>query len=282
MKKVNIFLIILILVFGGYLLYYQISSRNNTEKDTQISQEQEGNDTVITDIIENRKAPEPKNPLVIPEEELIKQIKNKEYLESTYMSLEYSKINNTQLVNTLTDYVSDGTNMKPEDISSLIDIHEKTFLNRYLKVFVMAPDSELYSMNSQMRRILYQMKSAYDTLSSYGGKKNTAILTEGTEGAPQEPAEPTPSSEEEIEYNIEDIRTGIQQLEQVNLLVDEALETLGKEDIEIEQKWLETNVTESDIVEVIDKSNSMSIEDSEPYYEMDEEVEEEITETEED
>lgn len=282
MKKINLFLLVLVLVLGVFILAKQFMP-----KDTEVTDAP----PVVDESVDVREVglsdPESPEATKISEVELHKHIKNKRYLENTYMALEYSKVNNKQMIETLKAYADDNTKMKPEDVTELIQIHEKTFLNRYLKVFVSSPDSELIELNTEMRRIFYQMKIGFDELHSYGAipiaKSSTS--PEGAvdaEGNPVEPPEgqtapaagatgttgtssPTTSSTQpttmtatvpsEPVYEMNDILLGIQKLEEAESYVNEALKLLGLADIEIEKQWLAAGISESDLNEIIDKTN---------------------------
>lgn len=257
---------------GGILLYKQLAPKSDTEVAPSVPTGEQ-REVGLSE-------PKSKEETKISEEELQKQIRNKTYLESTFMALEYSKVNNVEMMNTLKGYVDDNSKMKKEDVVQLIDIHEKTFLNRYLKVFVSSPDPELTELNSKMRRIFYQMKVGFDTLDAYGAipvEVPTTAPAEGTEGevppegeaitneTPSTGSQPTSLHDTvkpaEPKFDNNDLMLGLQQLEQVSELVDEALKDLGVQDIKIDKKWLDSGVSESDIVEVIDKSNAVPVQE---------------------
>lgn len=252
MKKLNIFLIILIIVFGSYLIYHQLSNRN--PEPVQISEQQQEQTTndkkdegrvspSDRDIIKDKK-------VIIPEKDLLVQVNNKNFLEETYMALEYSKINNEQLISTLKAFVDNNNRMQPDDVIRLIEIHEGTFLNRYLKIFVMNVNSDLSSVNAEMRRLFYQMKAAYDVLSAYGSRDPLLGYSEIDHDRPVNRA-----LKDERTYDINKLKQGIHELELANQIVDEALEKLGKEDIKIERVWIDANLSEKDILNVLDKTN---------------------------
>lgn len=270
MKKLNLFLLILVLVLGVFILVKQFLPSGSNEPDVPSEVTQPVDDTREVGLSEAKSPEETK----ISETELHKHVKNKRYLDNTYMALEYSKVNNAQLADTLKAYMDDNTKMKPEDVSALIEIHEKTFLNRYLKVFVSAPDAEMQELNSEMRRIFYQMKLGFDSLRKYGAIPVAPAPAVGEDGQPIDPATVDPNAAPaeggegtapattpaytgpaEPKYDLNDIRIGLQQLEQVQPLVEDALAKLGKEDIKIEIKWVEAGISESDLLEVMDKTN---------------------------
>lgn len=250
MKKINIFLIILIIVFGSYLIYHQLSNRQPepievTEQHEQIIEEnKEGR------VSESSREIIQEKPVIIPEKDLLVQINNKNFLEETYMALEYSKVNNEQLISSLKAFVDNNNRMQPADVVRLIEIHEGTFLNRYLKIFVMNVNSELSSVNTEMRRLFYQMKSAYDVLSAYGGRDPLLGYSEIDSERPVNRA-----LEDERTYDLNKLKQGIHELELANEIVDEALEKLGKEDVKIERVWIDANLSEKDILNVLDKTN---------------------------
>lgn len=284
-KKINIFLIVLIILLGGFLLYFQLFQKNkpivNGAKDNQnktqtTEQNSSTNNDLLTPIVPNvnldtetgyRDIVDSKPAVTIPEEELVAQIQNKEFLEATYMALEYSKLNNTQLIETLKNYAQDETTMKQEDVSKLIQIHNKTFTNRYLKVFVLSPTEELADLNSDMRDIFYAMKDAFSTLGLYGAKiyNTPAPVTEQatetvTSSAPNNFVGYIENKDEyTIKYEMSDINLGIKKLEQANAAVNKALESLGVQDIDIEQLWIDANITQQDIITAIDNSNATYI-----------------------
>lgn len=269
MKKINIFLFILIFVIGGVILFKQLAP----EPDETLSPSEPVGEQREVGLAEPKSPEETK----LSEAELQKHIKSKMYLESTFMALEYSKVNNVEMMSNLKGYLDDNSKMKKEDVVKLIDIHEKTFLNRYLKVFVSSPDPELNELNSKMRRIFYQMKVGFDTLDTYGTIPVEVPTTEPTgegdvppEGeAISEDAAPAPAGNQptslhdrkkpaEPKFDNNDLQLGIQQLEQVAPLVEEALKELGIQDIKIEKAWLRAGISESDITGVIDKSNAIT------------------------
>lgn len=243
---INIFLLIIALVAGGYMLYKNLFNKAE-QAITDIKDEME---TVTGPMEEIDKILDGSSNISngeISEEELIRQIKNKRYLENTYLALQYSKVNNRELRTTLKNYLDDNTQMKPKDVSHLIDLHERTFLNRYLKVFVITPDEELHDLNSKMRRIFYQMKLGFDTLNQYSNESDSIVN-------PKDKERPL-YKEPDVDYKPENIRQGISQLESADSLVDEALEELGRVDVVIERQWLESGLSESDITDIIDKTN---------------------------
>lgn len=154
-KKINITLLVLILVFGGFLLYRQLMG--SPEKQTSsVGQSQ-------TVSLENN-GPQQK----IDEKTLKEDITNKRYIEQSYMALEYSKVNNKDLIKQIKAFVDGTSKAKAADIADLINIHEKTFTNRYMKVFVSGHTEELASLNKDMLAEFYQMKRGFDTLHSFG------------------------------------------------------------------------------------------------------------------
>lgn len=276
MKKINIFLMILVLVLGGFILVKQFLPDSPEVADVPPVVDEVTGEVREVGLSE----PESAESTKISEVELHKHIKNKRYLENTYMALEYSNVNNKQMIDTLKAYSEDNTRMKPEDVADLIQIHEKTFLNRYLKVFVSSPDVEMLELNSEMRRIFYQMKVGFDDLHAYGAVPlpQTGAPAEGQEGAPPAEgqtapaagavgsAEPSTTSgtnqpvslkqeKREPVYEMNDILSGIQKLEEANAYVAEALKLLGLADIEIEKQWLKAGISESDLNEIMDKTN---------------------------
>ena len=252
MKKINVFLIILILVFGTYLVYNQLSNRQSEPNIADNSQEQIDIDEEIEGPHNNAARPlvAEKEPLIISERDLIRQINNKKFLEETFMALQYSKINNEQLIDTLKAFLDDNNRMKPEDVVRLVDIHERTYLNRYLRVFVMTTDEEMHSLNSEMRRLMYQMKASYDILSAYGESDPKLGFSDIDNDRPVNRAR-----KDERVFDINKLRQGIHELETANMFINEALQKLGEEDIKIERKWMDANLSENDILEVLDKTN---------------------------
>ena len=93
-NRLIIFIVIIFVVLGcftcGYLLFSNKDDKQTvatTETTTPIATAE----TVTTrDILKE------KEPIIISDDELIAQIKNKRYLESSYMALEYSKISNAK------------------------------------------------------------------------------------------------------------------------------------------------------------------------------------------
>lgn len=276
MKKINIFLMILVLVLGGFILVKQFLPETPEVADVPPVVDEGTGEVREVGLTEPESAESSK----ISEVELHKHIKNKRYLENTFMALEYSGVNNKQMIDTLKAYSEDNTRMKPEDVAELIQIHEKTFLNRYLKVFVSTPDVEMLELNSEMRRIFYQMKVGFDDLHAYGSVPipQTAEPVEGEEGAPPAEGQTAPAADatgtaapaatsgtnqpislktekREPVYEMNDILSGIQKLEEADAYVAEALKLLGLADIEIEKKWLKAGISESDLNEIMDKTN---------------------------
>lgn len=278
MKKVNIFLMILVLVLGLFIIVKQFLPESSEVADVPPIVDEETGEVREVGLSE----PESAESTKISEVELHKHIKNKRYLENTFMALEYSSVNNKQMIDTLKAYSEDNTRMKPEDVAELIQIHEKTFLNRYLKVFVSAPDAELLELNSEMRRIFYQMKVGFDNLHAYGsvplpkstesvegaegtssteGKTAPAANATGSAGSTSTPASGTnqPISlkveKREPVYEMSDILAGIQKLEEADAYVAKALKSLGIADVAIEKKWLKAGISESDLNEIMDKTN---------------------------
>lgn len=250
MKKINIFLIILILVLGSFLVYKQLQPKtieldpsNEAINGIEVITEENQSSTIgiETDLTDKK---------IIPEHELIQEIKNKRYLESTFMALEYSKVNNKELVNSLKSYLDNNSTMTEEDVVRLIETHEKTFLNRYLKVFVMNPDESLFELNSEVRRVFYQMKDGFETLKNYKVIIPTEVSVEG-----EDSSQTTSTEKNEQTYDSSKLQQGIQKLESVYSLVDDALILLAEEDIKVEEKWLSYGLTEKDIFDVIDKTN---------------------------
>lgn len=293
MKKINLILIILILFLGGFVVFNQLSKDDSNQVDDAPL-------TTDDNYTQERQVglsePLPAEETKLTEVELFKHIKSKRYLENTYMALEYSKVNNKQLLDTLKTYTTDETTMKPEDAAKLIEIHEKTFLNRYLKVFVSTPDEELLELNNEMRRLFFQMKTGFDTLHAYGSVPLTSMTPEEAVKAVGEDAEgevssavesgatgtsgeqgdgtttnvdinniPITQSTKPAEpvYDINVIIQGIKQLEEAEALVSSALKKLGIADIVIEQQWLRAGISESDLTQIMDKTNIVNPELSE-------------------
>lgn len=288
MKKINIILLVLILVLGGFILVSQLTKGKDTSDvdfNTSLSEPSEDEYTGGTSTVGFEET-KPTEETKITEIELHNQIKDKRFLENTYMALEYNKVNNKTLINTLKTFVDDETTMKEEEVTQLILLHEKTFLNRYMKVFVSTPSDDLLELNNEMRRVFFEMKLAYDTLHQYGvmydpnAVNTTFINDDGTVGAgegevsdaassgavssDQQAEMPeydingipiTKKSTKEANYDINVIREGIQKLERAETLVYDALKKMGSADILIEQKWLKAGLSEGEITEVMNKTN---------------------------
>lgn len=255
MKKLNIILIVLIFLVGGFLLFSQLNGRKPVEENSGIKPNTEETNPINeeTTVVGVRPVAEEKDTL--SEEQLIMDIKNKKYLESTFMALEYTKINNAQLASTLKGYLENNTKMKPEDVVNLIEIHEKTFLNRYLKVFVMSPTSEYNYLNKEMRRIFYQIKNGFDIINKYEVLP-VAKDTTDTNGVVEVGASANvKSSKEEVTYDPNAISTGINQLLSVESHINDALNKLGVVDTEIETRWVEYGLTEHEILEILNNTN---------------------------
>lgn len=286
MKKLNIILLVLVLGLGGFILVSQLLGKDSEEvsfEDTPLVEEDSYTEGTSTVGFEETK---PTEETKITEIELHNQIKDKRFLENTYMALEYNKVNNKTLINTLKTYVDDPTTMKEEDVTQLILLHEKTFLNRYMKVFVSTPSEDLLDLNNEMRRVFFEMKLAYDTLHQYGvyydpnaTQSDISIDSEGnvldegeisgaaesgtvanneTQELPQYDINGIPLNTtvvREPNYDINFIREGLQKLEQSERLVYDALKKMGLEDIEIEKKWLAAGLSQGELTDVMDKTN---------------------------
>ena len=274
MKKINIFLIILVLVLGSFLLYHFFSKSNSSQssiipKSTKPATTQ-SNTTGKNDI--SRVVDVNSQKITISEADLTIQVQNKRFLESSYLSLEYSKINNQKLEATLKAYIDNNSKMKKEDITSLIDIDNGTFTNRYLKVFVETPDKNLADLNSSVRRILYQMKTAYDTLSLYGKKPIPAPKKQAAQQGqpvtvapnaensnnkqvPPQKKEGTATKSNEPVYDMSDLKKGLATLQQTDILIDKVLQNVGNEDVKIETSWVLAKIDTKTISSIMDKSN---------------------------
>lgn len=286
MKKLNIVLLVLILGLGGFILVSQLLGKDSEEvsfDETPLVEESSYTEGTSTVGFEETK---PTEETKITEIELHNQIKDKRFLENTYMALEYNKVNNKTLINTLKTFVDDPTTMKEEDVTQLILLHEKTFLNRYMKVFVSTPSEDLTDLNNEMRRVFFEMKLAYDTLHQYGvfydpnatastvsvdsdgnvledGEISSAaesgtVANAETEQLPEYDINGIPLNttvQREPNYDINLIREGLQKLEQSEHLVYDALKKMGLADIEIEKKWLAAGLSQGELVDVMDKTN---------------------------
>jgi len=231
MRKVNFFLVVVALTLGAYLLH------------TQVFQEPAGVPLP---------APPPQvvepEPQVMTEELLIVQVRNKRFIESAYLALLYSKASNEQLLESLQAYLDENSKMTPEDVATLIEIHEKTFLNRHLKVFVTVPDPSIESVNASARRALHQIGLAYDTLREYGEKPQPVVPEPGVTPVEREPV-----------FDKTNLRQGVHKLQETVASTREAMTILGEEDIRIERFWLKSGLTEEDLFAVLDRTNNVSL-----------------------
>lgn len=162
MKKILwgflIMIILVILLFGSFLILTQTSG-SNKDSEGDFTSFSESSRTIDAPVMEEKP---------MTEVELNQTIISKRYLENTYLALEYSKVSNDQLINALKGYLDNPTSMKEEEVKQIITLNEKTFVNRYLKVYITSPDDELISLNYEMRQVLFRMKSAFDALHMYG------------------------------------------------------------------------------------------------------------------
>lgn len=256
-KKVIALILILVLLLGGFVLVMQLFKpnteveKNTVEQETTTSQTQQ-----VT--ITSREILEERQPIIISDDDLIAQIKNKRYLESSYLALAYSKISNQKLIDVLKNYLEDNLGTKPEDIREVLDLHEKTFLNRYLKVYVLTPDSSIQETDSEVKNALYQMKSAYSTFSAYGRKGLSPEQIAEQENASSDAPVTFDYSELKPQYDENNLKLGIQALESANTYVDEVLQKVGLEDIAIEKAWIDAQITSEDLTEVLNQSNAIS------------------------
>jgi len=275
MKKTNIFLIVLIFIIGIYLLYTNLFKPEESQvENTNVTAIEVNNET--NSLNENGNPTPVNDDLKLTQEQISQQIKNKKYLEDTFMALEYSKVNNVELRSQIQAFIDDNSQMKPEDMAVLIKLHEKTFLNRYLKVFVDVPDKDLTELNSEMRRIFYQIKSGFDILHGFGSVAldvpvttnngdGTAVSEVNLDGNDSNTTTSQPSTsvkgskKNEPNYDINLLRNGLQQLSSTDELVNDALKKLGSEDILIEKEWIKANLSEGDITDAIDTSNSVDL-----------------------
>ena len=243
-NRLIIFIVIIFVVLGcftcGYLLFSNKDDKQTvatTETTTPIATAE----TVTTrDILKE------KEPIIISDDELIAQIKNKRYLESSYMALEYSKISNAKLIEVLKNYIEDSNGMQPQDIKEIVELHEKTFLNRYLKVYILTVDktidTNMKDVDTKMKNALYQMKSAYATFAAYGRDKITTDENGKTTNH-------GPS------WDINILKLGVQALETANNFVNDTLEVVGVADIKIEKAWIDANLNANDLTTVLNKTN---------------------------
>lgn len=230
------------------------------------------------------------------EVELASTVKSKRYIENAYMALEYSKVSNMKLIEALEAYVEDPTRMKEEEVLALITSYEKSFLNRYLKVYITSPDVDLTDLNYELRRTFFGMKVGFDELKLYGNIPQENSLVVNGEGQLEVPEEPTkegdesaqvdenfvennkqeqtekpkteydingiPINKEEKEkkepvYDIEIIKNGLEKLKKAQTFVNAALKEAGLVDIEIEKKWISAGIQENDVLEMMDKTNAV-------------------------
>lgn len=244
MKKVFIFLTIIFVVLGCFTLGFLLLSPN--DKDTVATTQQVSTPVATAETVTTRDILAPKQPTIISDDELIAQIKNKRYIESSYMALEYSKISNTKLIDVIKNYIEDSNGMQPEDIKEIISLHEKTFLNRYLKVYILTVDKSIdptmSEVDKSMKNALFKMKSAYSSFSAYGRDK----ISTDSEGA---------MINDGPNWDINILKLSVQELEAANTYVDGVLKTVGLADIKIEKAWIDANINANDLTTVLNKSN---------------------------
>lgn len=271
-KKLIALILVFILILGGFVLVYQLfGNKNKTTVNVETTVEKPIDQITVT----SREILEPKKPIIISDDDLIAQIKNKRYLESSYLALEYSKISNEKLIDVLKNYLEDSLGTKPEDIKEILDLHEKTFLNRYLKIYVMLPDSSIQELDGEIKSALYQMKSAYSTFAAYGRRGLSPEQIAEQENASADAPITFDYSEMKPQYDENSLKLGVQALESANTYVNEVLRKIGDKDIEIEKAWMDAQITSEDLTEVLNQSNSAShnltLEEKEVEYEVYEE-----------
>lgn len=252
-KKIILLLIILSLVLGSFVLVWQLFLNKPQQEvvvETPTETVQEAQLSVTTrDILAERQ------PTIISDDDLLAQIKNKKYLESSYLALEYSKISNTKLIEVLKNYLEDNLGTKPEDIREIIDLHERTFLNRYLKIYVLTPDSSIQEVDSDVKNALYQMKSAYSTFAAYGRKGLSPEQIEAQANASADEPVTFDYSEMDPQFDDSSLKLGVQALENANTYVNGVLQKIGETDIEIEKAWIDAQITSDDLTEVLNQTN---------------------------
>lgn len=252
-KKIILLLIILSLVLGSFVLVWQLFLNKPQQEvvvETPVETVQEAQLTVTTrDILTERQ------PTIISDDELLSQIRNKKYLESSYLALEYSKISNTKLIEVLKNYLEDNLGTKPEDIREIIDLHERTFLNRYLKIYVLTPDANIQEVDSDIKNALYQMKSAYSTFAAYGRKGLSPEQIEAQANASADEPVSFSYSEMDPQFDNSSLKLGVQALENANTYVNGVLQKIGQKDIEIEKAWIDAQITSEDLTEVLNQTN---------------------------
>ena len=252
-KKIILLLIILSLVLGSFVLVWQLFLNKPQQEvvvETPTETVQEAQLSVTTrDILAERQ------PTIISDDDLLAQIKNKKYLESSYLALEYSKISNTKLIEVLKNYLEDNLGTKPEDIREIIDLHERTFLNRYLKIYVLTPDSSIQEVDSDVKNALYQMKSAYSTFAAYGRKGLSPEQIEAQANASADEPVTFDYSEMDPQFDDSSLKLGVQALENANTYVNGVLQRIGETDIEIEKAWIDAQITSDDLTEVLNQTN---------------------------
>ena len=252
-KRIILLLIILSLVLGGFVLVWQLFLNKPHQEivvETPTETVQEAQLTVTTrDILTERK------PTIISDDDLLAQIKNKKYLESSYLALEYSKISNAKLIDVLKNYLEDNLGTKPEDIREIIDLHERTFLNRYLKIYVLIPDSSIQDVDSDIKNALYQMKSAYSTFAAYGRKGLSPEQIEAQANASADEPITYDYSEMDPQFDPSSLKLGVQALENANTYVNGVLQKIGEKDIEIEKAWIDAQITSDNLTEVLNQTN---------------------------
>lgn len=253
-KKVLALIMILVLVLGGFALVYQLFKPKETAKPVV----QEETKTVQQTTVTTREILEERQPIIISDDDLLAQIKNKRYLESSYLALVYSKISNQKLIDVLKNYLEDNLGTKPEDIRTVLDLHEKTFLNRYLKIYVLTPDASIQEVDAEVKSALYQMKSAYSTFAAYGRKGLSPEQIAEQENASSDAPVTFEYSELKPQYDESNLKLGVQALENANTYVDSVLAKVGAKDIEIEKAWMDAKITSDDLTEVLNQSNSIS------------------------
>lgn len=240
-KKILIFLAIIFVVLGCFTLGFKLLS----PKKQEVVQEEVKTEIATAETVTTRDILKEKEPVIISDDELIAQIKNKRYLESSYMALEYSKISNAKLIEVLKNYIEDSNGLQPQDIKEVIDLHEKTFLNRYLKVYILTVDKTIdptmADVDAKMKNALFKIKSSYASFAAYG-RESIVTAEDGT------------VTNNGPSWDINILKLGVQELETANTFVDSTLKIVGVADIKIEKAWIDANINTDDLTTVLNKT----------------------------
>lgn len=182
---------------------------------------------IVISIITINKEPVIKNELVINEKEneitpdienkevkLEEQIKTKNYVEQSFISLEYSKISLENLKEEIMRYLSLKDDKKEEyedGFVKILELNKETFFNRYMKVFLQFPsvENDVKDLDISVKEILYNIKEGYVEIDKYLDSRDDSYLN-----------------------------NAVSYYDEVFIKFDKVLEEVGKKDIEIEKEWM--------------------------------------------